>query len=68
MQLIFGILIALFGLALIIVIKLSTTFFHEMGHAIPALIFTKKPVSVYVGSYGDISLSLIHISEPTRPY
>ena len=55
MQLIFGILVALFGLALIIVIKLSTTFFHEMGHAIPALIFTKKPVSVYVGSYGDIS-------------
>ena len=58
MQLIFGILVALFGLALIIVIKLSTTFFHEMGHAIPALIFTKKPVSVYVGSYGDISNTL----------
>jgi len=55
MDLIFGIVVALFGLALIILIKLSTTFFHEIGHAIPALIFTDKPVSVYVGSYGDIS-------------
>jgi tetratricopeptide (TPR) repeat protein len=34
-----------------------TTFIHEMGHAIPALLFTKEPVVVYVGSYGDISNS-----------
>ncbi len=50
-----GILYALIGLLLIIVIKLSTTFFHEMGHAIPALLFTQKNVQVYVGSYGNIS-------------
>jgi thioredoxin-like negative regulator of GroEL len=58
MELILGILIALLGLGLVIVIKLSTTFFHEMGHAVPALIFTDKPVSLYVGSYGDISNTL----------
>src|ERR1700740_3059073 len=26
---------------------------YELGHAIPALIFTKKPVSVFIGTYGD---------------
>lgn len=55
MEFIYGILIALLGILAVIVIKLVTTFFHELGHAIPALIFTKKPVKVYVGSYGDIS-------------
>ena len=50
-----GILFALVAILVIILIKQSTTFFHEMGHAIPALIFTKKSVTVYIGSYGDIS-------------
>ena len=36
-----------------------TTLFHELGHAIPALIFTKKEkVNVFVGTYGDLSNSL----------
>ncbi len=26
---------------------------YELGHAIPALIFTKKPVVIYIGTYGD---------------
>ena len=26
---------------------------HEMGHAVPALIMTSQPVTVYIGSYGD---------------
>jgi tetratricopeptide (TPR) repeat protein len=33
--------------------RLLTTFFHELGHAIPALIFTKEKVDLYLGSYGD---------------
>lgn len=50
-----GILFAIGGLILVTLIKISTTFFHEMGHAIPALLFTEKTVTVYIGSYGDIS-------------
>jgi len=35
-----------------------TVLVHELGHAIPALFFTKKPVTIYVGSYGDRSKSI----------
>ena len=35
-----------------------TVLVHELGHAIPALLFTQKPVTIYVGSYGDRSKSL----------
>ncbi len=58
MEIIGGILLALLGLLMIMVLRLVTTFFHEMGHAIPALLFTDKKVEVYVGSYGDISKTL----------
>ncbi|MCC5916022.1 MAG: tetratricopeptide repeat protein [Cryomorphaceae bacterium] len=30
-----------------------TVLFHELGHAIPAILMTKQPVSIYIGSYGD---------------
>lgn len=30
-----------------------TIFFHELGHAIPALLITGKKVSVYFGSFGN---------------
>ncbi len=30
-----------------------TCIIHEMGHAIPALMFSKSKVTVYIGSYGD---------------
>jgi tetratricopeptide (TPR) repeat protein len=30
-----------------------TIFIHELGHAIPALIFTDKPVTIYIGTFGD---------------
>lgn len=55
MELILGIGIAILGLLSVVIIRLSTTFFHEMGHAIPALLFTEKSVKVYIGSYGDIA-------------
>jgi len=41
----------------IILSRPITTFVHELGHAIPSLLFTKGPVVIYVGSYGDISNS-----------
>ena len=53
-----GILIALLGIALVLLTRSITTFFHELGHALPALLFTESDVTVYVGSYGDISKSL----------
>lgn len=38
---------------LFIVTSATTTFLHEVGHAIPSLIFTKEKVSIYLGTYGD---------------
>lgn len=40
-----------------ICMRFITTFIHEMGHAIPALWFTKEKVTVYAGSYGDPDVS-----------
>ncbi|MEO1257510.1 MAG: M50 family metallopeptidase [Bacteroidota bacterium] len=57
-MIIIGILTALAGIAIVLTSRSITTFFHEMGHAIPALLFTDGPVTVYVGSYGDVSKSL----------
>ena len=33
--------------------RLLTTVFHELGHAIPALLLTKEKVTMYLGSHGD---------------
>ncbi len=30
-----------------------TVFFHELGHSVAALLFSKAPVEMYVGSYGN---------------
>lgn len=30
-----------------------TVLIHELGHAIPSLLFTKNKVEIYIGSYGD---------------
>lgn len=56
MELFLGIFIALSYIAAVIFTRQVTTFFHEMGHAIPAMFFnqTDKPVQVFIGSYGDI--------------
>jgi tetratricopeptide (TPR) repeat protein len=35
-----------------------TVLFHELGHALPAILMTGKPVSIYIGSYGDPNKSL----------
>ena len=57
-MLITGILTAILGIAIVLASRSITTFFHEMGHAIPALLFTDGPVVVYIGSYGDVSKSI----------
>lgn len=53
MQLLTGILIAVCWILLLPIMRLFTTFFHEMGHAIPALVLTDGKVEVFVGSYGN---------------
>lgn len=43
------------GIILVLIFSRTvTTLIHELGHAIPSLIFTSKEVTVYVGSYGNI--------------
>lgn len=38
---------------LVIATRPFTILFHELGHAIPAMLLTRQPVTIYVGSYGD---------------
>ncbi|MBX2870857.1 MAG: M50 family metallopeptidase [Saprospiraceae bacterium] len=52
-----GILMGIIGILVVLSARSITTFFHELGHAIPSLLFTNDRVDVYVGSYGDISKS-----------
>jgi hypothetical protein len=53
MEVLFGIVIGIGGILLVMVLRSFTTLFHEMGHAIPALLFSKEKVQVYIGTYGD---------------
>lgn len=43
---------------LLIVSRGIVVLLHELGHALPALVFTKQKVSVYIGSYGDPEKSI----------
>ena len=52
MEVLLGIGIALLTIIMIMIVRSLTTLFHELGHAIPALIFTKDQVKVFVGSHG----------------
>lgn len=44
--------------SLVVFSFLTTTIFHELGHGISALLMTKQPVTIYIGSYGDKNNSL----------
>ncbi|WP_162051446.1 tetratricopeptide repeat protein [Pontibacter pamirensis] len=52
---------------LVVITRPLTSLFHELGHAIPAILLTGHKVSVYIGSYGDtrrgvrLSLGLLEI-------
>ena len=59
MQLFLIIILSLIGL--ITIARPLTTLFHELGHAIPAMLLTKEKVTVYIGSYGNFKNSL-HIN------
>ena len=48
-----GFLLVVICVFAIMLLRSITTVFHELGHAIPALIFTRQPVNIYIGSYGE---------------
>ena len=52
MQVLFGIFIALSSIFLVLLMRSLTTLFHELGHALPALLFTEEGVEVFIGTYG----------------
>lgn len=51
-------IIILFFALLVFIIRPFTILFHELGHALPALILTRQPVTIYLGSYGDTKHSI----------
>lgn len=40
---------------LAMLVQPALLFLHELGHAIPALVLSREPVVVYIGSFGDRS-------------
>jgi hypothetical protein len=58
MEVLLGVLIGILGLLGIALSRLITTFIHESGHALCALLLTGEPVQMYVGSYGDEEKSI----------
>jgi hypothetical protein len=48
---VFPVIILPLFLSIFIITRFSTVLFHEVGHAIPALVFTKEKVIIYLGSY-----------------
>ncbi len=51
MEYIPAIFISLF--LLLILTRPLTVLLHELGHALPAIFFTKQNTTIYIGSYGD---------------
>lgn len=43
---------------LVFIARPLTVLFHELGHAIPAVMLTRQKVTIYVGSYGDPKKSI----------
>ena len=41
------------AIVLMIIARVLIVILHELGHAIPAIISSKKKVSIYIGSYGN---------------
>ena len=46
-------------LAVLLSCRIISTTVHELGHALPALLYSDEPVSIYVGSYGDRNKSRV---------
>ena len=45
-------------IALVLVARPFTVLCHELGHAIPAILLTKRKVTIYIGSYGNPKKSI----------
>lgn len=45
-------------IGLVLIARPFTVLFHELGHAIPAILLTKQKVTIYIGSYGDPKKSI----------
>jgi len=58
MEFLIGIGIVLGWIIAFPIARLVFTIFHEMGHAIPALLFSDGDIDVYIGSYGGEKQSL----------
>lgn len=52
-----GIFIAIAAIGIILMTRSITTLLHELGHAIPSLLFTKEEVIICVGSYENLTKS-----------
>lgn len=54
MEILYGVLLVFAWIGMVMIMRVVSTFLHEMGHALPALWFTQNgPVQIYVGSYGN---------------
>ena len=53
-----GMFIAVASLFCLLFLRNITTIFHELGHAIPSLLYTDEPVEMYIGTYGNKERSL----------
>jgi len=53
MEILSGVLIAVGFILLVFFTRIITTLIHELGHAIPSLMFTDGEVAIHIGSYGD---------------
>ncbi|MCC6460618.1 MAG: tetratricopeptide repeat protein [Saprospiraceae bacterium] len=54
--------------------RILTTAIHELGHALPALLLTPAPMTVYLGAYGDttqdltVSIGRLSFRAPRNPF
>lgn len=53
MEILTSFLVMALWLGIVLLSRIITTTVHELGHAIPALVFTEKEVIVHIGSYGS---------------
>ena len=58
MTYIYLLIFLLLVLALVFITRPITVFLHELGHAIPAILLTRKKATIYIGSFGDPAKSL----------
>lgn len=52
-----GIFIAIVAIGIVLMTRSITVLIHELGHAIPSLLFTKEEVIICVGSYENLTKS-----------